>query len=69
MQESMNKLTNTYIFNVVHQQCVGYVHKEKRGIVSLIWEYRDTHYIYRKGLTLTHTSRTLSVWAVLLPNP
>jgi len=25
--------------------------------------------IYRKGLTLTHTSHTLSVFAVLRPNP
>jgi len=65
----MKKLTNTQRFNVVHQQCVSYVPKQKRGIVLLIWEYRDTYYIYRKGLILTHTSRTPSVSAVLCPNP
>jgi len=65
----MNKLTNTHRFNVALEQCVSYVHRQKRGIVLLIWEYRDTHYIYREELTLTHTSRTSSALGALPPNP
>jgi len=65
----MNKLANTHRFNVVHQQSVRYVPKQKGGIAWLIWEYRDTHYIYRKGLTLTYTSRTPSVSGVFPPKP
>ena len=65
----MNKLTNTHRFNVVHKQRVSYAHRQKWGIVLLIWEYRDTHYMYRKELTLTHTSCTPLVWGALPLNP
>jgi len=54
---------------VALKQCVSYVHRQKSGIVLLMWEYRDTHYIYRKELTLTHTSRTPLVSAVFTLNP
>jgi len=69
MRESMNELTSTHRFNVVHELRVSYVHKQKTGIVLLIWKYRHRHYIYRKKLTLTHTSRTPSVSWALPPNP
>ena len=54
---------------MVHSQCVSYVHRQKRGIVLLICEYKDTHYINRKELSLTHISRTLSVWGGFPPKP
>jgi len=42
----MIKLTNAHRINVVRQQCVSYVDKQKRGIVLLIWEYRAIRIIY-----------------------
>ena len=44
----MNKLTNTHRFHVNHQQFVSCIHRQKGGIVLLIWEYRDTHYMQER---------------------
>jgi len=60
---------HTHRFNEVHYQCVSYIPVRKRWIVLLIWKYRETHCIYRKDLTLTHTSCTPSVSAALPLNP
>jgi len=49
MRESTNKLTNTRRYNVVHNFCVSYVYRQKTGVVSLIWEYTNTHYIWERA--------------------
>jgi len=61
-------MTNTLRFNVVQKQCVSYVHKEKRGIVLLIWEYRDMHYILERANTHLYIMYAVSFGSVA-PEP
>ena len=56
-------------FNVVYQQCFSHVHMQRRGIVLLIWENRDMHYIYRKELTLAHITYAVSFEGVATKPP